>query len=162
MQVTRSAGVGPTSSRPPRRLTDRMSKKKPAPKQPADAGPKETACTGRCMSGRSQNVAECRAARRSTSPDDHRILTKYASLAGLYQNLPRNSEPCVAGRWRCPVLRWRHRGTFLALWEDIGGIEPPLSQAPTCAPITRISPPTPGYSFASVNTTWRVTERSKQ
>jgi hypothetical protein len=29
-------------------------------------------------------------------------------------------------------------------------------------PITCLSPPTPGYSFASVNTTWRVTERSKQ
>jgi hypothetical protein len=23
-------------------------------------------------------------------------------------------------------LRWRHRGTFLAIWEDIGAVEPPV------------------------------------
>jgi hypothetical protein len=31
-------------------------------------------------------------------------------------------RPMALAAW----LRWRHRGTFLALWEDIGGIEPPV------------------------------------
>ena len=30
-------------------------------------------------------------------------------------------RPMVLAAW----LRWRHRGTFLALWDDVGTIEPP-------------------------------------
>jgi hypothetical protein len=32
------------------------------------------------------------------------------------------NRPMVWAAWS----RWRHRGTFLALWEDIGAVEPPV------------------------------------
>jgi len=30
------------------------------------------------------------------------------------------NRPMALGAW----LRWRHRGTFLALWQDVGAVEP--------------------------------------
>jgi hypothetical protein len=58
------------------------------------------------------------------------MITEYRPntrpLAGLYQILPRNSEPCVRPLALSAWLHWRDSGTFLALWEDIGGIEPPV------------------------------------
>jgi len=34
-------------------------------------------------------------------------------------------RPMALSAW----LRWRHRGAFLALWEDIGAVEPPTIRA---------------------------------
>jgi len=35
-------------------------------------------------------------------------------------------------------LRWRHRGTFLVLWEDVGEVEPQVIRL--CAGFHRYSP----------------------
>jgi hypothetical protein len=43
-----------------------------------------------------------------------------SSYLGYERSEARRPMPCPR------LLRWRHRGTFLAMWEDIGGIEPPV------------------------------------